>query len=170
MIAMRLTKSRREIDRIDKKIVELLNKRAKETLSIRKIKRTLKKDIYTPHREKEIYEKIIKENKGPLSAESMKAIYREIMSGSLSLEKPVSVAYLGPPLTFTNIAALSKFGSSVEYIDCSGIGEVFNEATRAHAVGARNIQIDGDVLPGATQSETPGQSVRGIEDQIDIRD
>ncbi|MFC1576130.1 prephenate dehydratase [Candidatus Omnitrophota bacterium] len=130
---MRLTRSRREIDRIDKKIVGLLNKRAKETLNVRKIKSNLKKDLYTPHREKEVYQKVVEENRGPLSGESMKAIYREIMSGSLSLERPVRVAYLGPPLTFTNIAALSKFGSSVEYIDCSGIGEVFNEVDKGRA-------------------------------------
>lgn len=130
---MHLARARREIDRIDKKIVGLLNKRANETLNVRKVKRGLKKDIYTPHREKEIYEKVIKENTGPLSEKSMKAIYREIMSGSLSLEKPVRVAYLGPPLTFTNLAALQKFGSSVEYVAASGIGEVFNEVDKGRA-------------------------------------
>jgi len=130
---MRLAKSRRKIDKIDDKVVALLNERAKESLNVRKIKKSLNKDIYTPHREKEVYEKILKNNKGPLSEESLKAVYREIMSGSLSLERPVEIAYLGPSLTFTHLAALSKFGSSVGYIDCSGIGEVFNEVEKGRA-------------------------------------
>jgi len=130
---MSLDNIRRKIDKIDEKVVQLLNERANITLNIRKIKRKLKTDIYAPHREKEIYEHILKTNKGPLSADSIKAIYREIMSGSLSLEDTVKVAYLGPPLTFTNLAALSKFGSSVEYIDCAGIGEVFTEVEKRRA-------------------------------------
>ena len=130
---MRLTKSRRKIDRIDERIVELLNKRARTTLEIKRKKLKLKKALYTPHREKEIYENVLKKNKGPLSEESVKAIYREIMSGSLSLEKTIKVAYLGPPLTFTHLAALSKFGRSVGYVDCNGIGEVFNEVEKERA-------------------------------------
>lgn len=130
---MHLNKNRREIDRIDMKIVDLLNKRAKKSLEIRKIKKKLKKTVFTPHREKEVYANVLKKSKGPLSPGSVKAIYREIMSGSLSLENPVKIAYLGPPLTFTHLAALSKFGSSVDYVDCSGIGEVFNEVDKGRA-------------------------------------
>ena len=130
---MHLSKTRLEIDKLDRKIVELLNKRAGETLKVRAIKRKLKKDIYTPHREKEIYKNVLRKNKGPLSEESMKAIYREIMSGSLSLDRTIKVAYLGPPFTFTHLAALGKFGSSVEYVECGSIGEVFNEVEKKGA-------------------------------------
>ena len=130
---MHLNKNRHEIDKIDEKIVKLLNKRAKKSLAIRKIKKKLKKTIFTPHREKEVYANVVNKNKGPLSGGSVRAIYREIMSGSLSLENPVKIAYLGPPLTFTHLAALSKFGSSVDYVDCSGIGEVFNEVDKGRA-------------------------------------
>lgn len=133
MRKMRLTKSRRKIDEIDAKIIELLNERAKATLKIRKIKKRLKQDVYAPHREKEIYANVLKKNKGPFSSESIKAIYREIMSGSLSLERGIKVAYLGPPLTFTHLAALGRFGSSVEYVDCGGIGEVFSEVEKDRA-------------------------------------
>lgn len=133
MRKMHLAKKRRKIDEIDARIVGLLSKRARETLEIRKIKKGLKEDIYTPHREKEIYANVLKKNKGPLSKKSIKAIYREIMSGSLSLEKAIRVAYLGPPLTFTHLAALDKFGSSVSYVDSSGIGEVFNEVEKERA-------------------------------------
>jgi len=130
---MRLKKKRRKIDEIDAKIVALLNKRAGETMKVRTIKKKLKQDVYSPHREKEIYENVLKKNEGPLSGKSMKAIYREIMSGSLSLEKALEVAYLGPPLTFTHLAALSHFGRSVDYVECGGIGEVFGEVDKGRA-------------------------------------
>ena len=55
---MSLDKRRKKIDRIDKKIIELLNDRAKETIRVRQIKHKLKQGIYTPHREKKIYENI----------------------------------------------------------------------------------------------------------------
>ena len=133
VIKMRLAKNRRKIDKIDTEIVDLLNKRAKETLKVRKIKNKLKQGIYTPHREKEVYERIIKSSKGPLPKEALKAVYREIMSASLGLQKTIKIAYLGPALTFTHLAALSKFGSSVGYTDCSGIGEVFSEVEKGRA-------------------------------------
>ena len=93
----------------------------------------MKEGVYTPHREREIYKNAVKINKGPLSDLAIRAIFREIMSGSLSLENPVKIAYLGPPLTFTHLASLSKFGSSVRYVPASGIGEVFGEVEKGRA-------------------------------------
>jgi len=130
---MELKKLREEIDSLDKKIVELLNKRAELTLEIAKLKKELKESPYSPDREKEVYNKVISMNKGPLKNEALSAIYREIMSASLSLEKPLKIAYLGPPATFTHIAALRKFGSQVDYLDCRSITDVFNEVEKGNA-------------------------------------
>jgi len=128
-----MKKARHKIDRIDSKIIELLNERASVSLKIRKIKTKLKKGIFTPQREKEVYTKVLKKNKGPLSGQSVKAVYREIMSGSLALDKPLSIAYLGPEATFTHIAALEKFGMSVQYLECKSIADVFAEVDRGRA-------------------------------------
>lgn len=130
---MELNKLREKIDELDRKIVELLNKRAEITLAIAKIKEKVKEPPYVPGREKDVYRKITEGNKGPLKNEALLAIYREIMSSSLSLEKPLKIAYLGPPATFTHIAALHKFGSQVEYIDCRSIADVFNEVEKGNA-------------------------------------
>lgn len=80
-----------------------------------------------------IYSRLIKQNKGPLSRKAIKAIYREIMSGSRALQKRLRVTYLGPSATFTEQAALKKFGSEIEYIDCHSITEVFTEVERGRA-------------------------------------
>lgn len=72
-------------------------------------------------------------NRGPIPASALKAIYREIMSGCLALEKKIVIAYLGPPATFTHLAAISRFGSSVEYLQVSSINDVFSEVETGHA-------------------------------------
>ncbi len=124
---------RRKIDGIDSVVVKLLNQRADISQKIGRLKRLKKIDIYAPDRESDVYQKIVRGNRGPLSNNAVKAIYREVMSGTLALEGPLKVAYLGPPATFTHQASLSKFGASVDYIDCSTITEVFREVENGRA-------------------------------------
>ncbi|MFC1624195.1 prephenate dehydratase [Candidatus Omnitrophota bacterium] len=124
---MKLTSLRKKIDSIDKEITLLLNKRASLAKNVGKLKNRTGSGIYVPGREAAIYKNILGKNKGPLSDNALRAIYREIMSSSLSLEKSLSIAYLGPEATFTNIAAIKKFGSQVEYSSCNSITEVFRE-------------------------------------------
>jgi chorismate mutase/prephenate dehydratase len=130
---MSIKNLRKKIDNIDQTITKLLNLRAKIILEVAKIKRKSGVSIYSPDREREVLRKIILKNRGPLSHIALEAIYREIMSSSLSLEKPLKIAYLGPEATFTHLAALKRFGSQVEYIACNSIGDVFLEVERDSA-------------------------------------
>jgi len=130
---MPLKKIRQEIDVIDKKIVRLLNKRAGKILTVGRMKKESKASIYSPAREKEIFARLARENKGPLTVHTLKAIYREIMSASFSLEKPLTIAYLGPAATFTNLAARKRFGASVSYLPCHNMSDVFLEVEKDHA-------------------------------------
>jgi len=130
---MNLQNLRKKIDKIDLEIIKFLNQRADLCLGIGRLKSKSKKGIYSPEREREILARIAKLNKGPLNNEALEAVYREIMSGSLSLEKPLKIAYLGPPATFTNLAAIKKFGSQVEYLPCNTITDIFTEVERQNA-------------------------------------
>jgi len=130
---MMLSKLRKQIDNIDEKILNLINSRAMVTLSVGKIKAKNKASAYVPNREKEVYEHIKSINKGPLSDSTVNAIYREIMSGSLALEKSMKIAYLGPAATFTHLAAMKKFGSSVKYYPTASITEIFTEVEKGRA-------------------------------------
>jgi chorismate mutase / prephenate dehydratase len=112
---MSLEGLRSEIDSLDSKIVKLLNERAKVVQKIGEIKKQISAQVYVPNREKEVYEKIISQNSGPLSNECLAAIYRELIAGSRALEKVLKVSYLGPVGTFSYLAAKQRFGSSVEY-------------------------------------------------------
>ncbi|MDD5496031.1 MAG: prephenate dehydratase [Candidatus Omnitrophica bacterium] len=130
---MDLKAIRRKIDLIDSRILDLLSARAELTLDIGKQKAKRKESVYVPDREKDVYKKVVSGNKGPLSSAAVKAIYREIMSGSLELEKPLTIAYLGPEFTFTHLASLKKFGSSVNYVGCATIKDVFSDVEKERA-------------------------------------
>lgn len=130
---MNVDQSRKKIDSIDENILKLLNERAKESQKIGKIKRKEGQGIYAPHREKEVLDRLKAINGGPLSGAALEAIYREVMSSSISLEKPVRIAYLGPEFTFTHQAAQKKFGASVNYFPCSNISDVFAEVERGRS-------------------------------------
>lgn len=120
-----LNKHRREIDKIDLEILGLLNKRTKIVLKIKKAKKDRHLSPHSPEREKEIFERLQRLNTGPFPDDALKTIYREIFSASLSLEEPLKVAYLGPPATFTHLAAKRQFGTSAEYLSEATIKAVF---------------------------------------------
>ncbi len=124
---------RKRIEELDAKIVALISERARQAAKIGKIKGKAGQQVLDPVQEKEVYRRITRLNEGPLSDEALRAIYREIMSGSLALQKTIKVAYLGPEATFTHQAALAKFGHSVEYIPTNSIGDVFYEVETRRA-------------------------------------
>ncbi len=124
---MSLQNVRKKIDNIDSKILSLLNERAEASKQVGKLKARDGQGIYAPHREKEVLSRLKKMNKGSMTPEAIDAIYREIMSFSISLEKKVTIAYLGPAVTYTHQAAQKKFGSSVEYSACASITDVFSD-------------------------------------------
>jgi len=118
---------RRRIDEVDRRLVEVLCERARIVVEIGKSKRADGTPIYAPHREAEVLARALANNPGPLSDRTIEAIYRELMSGSFSLELPLRVGYLGPPGSFSHIAAVRHFGSSVECVDLGAIEGVLEE-------------------------------------------
>lgn len=130
---MTLEELRKQIDVIDAELVELLNRRAEVVVEVGKLKNADGTPIYSPEREKKVFDKIIAANRGPLLDKTLVAIYRELMSGSFALEKPLRIAYLGPQGSFSHLAATGKFGQSVEYEPVMQIRSVFDEVLRDHA-------------------------------------
>src|SRR4051794_36311038 len=128
-----LEQLRVQIDALDHQLVDLLNARARVVVDIGHIKQRWNEPIYAPDREKMVLEKVRKLNKGPLSDRCFEAVYRELMSGSFALEKPLRIGYLGPAGSFSHAAAVKKFGSSVEYVPLADIPSVFEEVVRGHA-------------------------------------
>src|SRR5882762_7557848 len=130
---MNIPEHRKAIDKLDNQIVKLLNERTKHILAIGEIKLKAGEEIYAPHRERAVLNRIFRLNPGPITNESLRAIYREIMSSALSLEKSLTVAYLGPEATFTHQAAIRRFGSSLRYAAQKTIADVFTEVSKNRA-------------------------------------
>src|SRR5207249_9256685 len=88
---------------------------------------------YAPHRELAVLQRLCRLNQGPITNESLRAIYREIMSSALSLQKTMRITYLGPEATFTHQAAIRRFGSSLRYGPQKTITDVFAEVSKNRA-------------------------------------
>ncbi len=123
---------RHQIDRLDRNLLKLVNDRAELVSRIGDVKNESGLEVYAPGREEEIIGQMIQNNPGPLQEQCIRAIFRELMSGSRSLQKVIKIAYLGPQYSFSHLAALEKFGHSVEYIPVGSIQAVFEEVNRGH--------------------------------------
>jgi chorismate mutase/prephenate dehydratase len=123
---------REKIDKIDGQLVELLNERARVVIDIGKLKSQTGSPVYAPDREKEVLEKVTKHNKGPLPDKCLTAIWRELMSGSFVLERPLRVGYLGPGGSFSHTASILKFGQSADFEPLTDIHCIFDEVSKGH--------------------------------------
>ncbi len=76
--------------------------------------------------------RVTQHNRGPLANQCLQAVFRELISGSRALEKYMRVSHLGPAYTYSHLAAMHRFGQSVEYVPVGSIGAVFEEVNRGH--------------------------------------
>ena len=129
---MSLDDLRKKIDELDCRLVQLLNERARVVVEIGKLKDKTARPVYAPDREKQVFERIAQANKGPLPDKCLVAIWRELMSGSFVLERPLRIGYLGPQGSFSHTAAMLKFGQSVEYEPVTDITSIFEEVSKGH--------------------------------------
>jgi len=121
-----LEKLRREIDGLDDSLLDTLNRRAALAQRIGSLKGGA--TAYRPDREAGILRRMTAAGKGPLSAERVAGVFREIMSACRALEEPLRIAYLGPAGTFSEMALVKQFGHAVEEQACTLIDEVFRAA------------------------------------------
>lgn len=136
MPAAPLAELRHRIDALDTQIVKLLNERARIVVDIGKIKaHDGVTPIYAPDREQVVLDRIRKANEGPLPDACLQAIWRELMSGSFALERPLYIGFLGPLGSYSHVAARRQFGACVNYETFESITAVFL------AVEARKIDL-----------------------------
>lgn len=130
----RLAECRDQIDAIDLQLVKLLNERASVVVEVGRLKHIdPSTPIYAPDREQKVLEKIAGANAGPLPDSCLQAIWKELMSGSFALERPLRIAYLGPAGSFSHLAAKRQFGASVDYAIVESIPAVFHAVETGRA-------------------------------------
>jgi len=123
---------REQIDRLDDELLRLVNQRAALAQQIGHLKEN--GVVLRPEREAQVLRRLQAANVGPLSNDAIAALFTEVMSQCRALEAPLSVAYLGPQGTFSELAALKRFGSAVQGQPCATIDDVFRavESGAAH--------------------------------------
>lgn len=156
----KLGKLRTQVDEVDSRLVELLNERAKLIVRIGKLKRAEGIPIYAPHREAEVLARVLGRNKGPLPPRAIEGIYRELMSGSFALERPLRIGFLGPPGSYSHAAAVRHFGSSVSFEDLHEIAGVFTEVQRGH-VDYGLVPIENSIGGGIVETLDTFMRTRG---------
>jgi chorismate mutase/prephenate dehydratase len=147
---------RTQIDKLDHQILKLVNERAGVAAEIGKIKNDQGDEIFSPAREEEVLQHVLQLNekhKGPLDPGTVRAIFREIMSGSRALQKVLKVAYLGPEYSYSHLAAIDRFGQAVEFLGVNNIAAVYEEVDRGH--------VDFGVVP--VENSTDGRIADTLE-------
>jgi len=153
MSAKTLAQLRDEIDAVDRQLLDALNHRAHLASQVGEIKRLEGSAVYRPEREAQVIAQLQQRNGGPLKAQSIGPIWREIMSACRSLEAVQRVAVLGPAGTFCEQAALAFFGSSVDLVYCTNFDQVFH----ATASGAAHFGVVG------VENSTEGPVTRSLD-------
>jgi len=121
----------RQLEKLDREILDLVNKRAELTV----LRTEHGKD---PHggalvEDAQSLDAILRSNEGPLADESVRAVFREILSGSHGISLRPRVAYLGPEYTYSHLAAIEQFGQTALLAPVGTIASVFEEVERGHA-------------------------------------
>lgn len=144
---------RTQIDGLDRELLALLNRRAQLAKQVGELKKKEGSVVFRPEREAQVIDGLKAVNPGPLRSESVAPIWREIMSACRALETPTRVAYLGPAGTFSELAALGFFGSSIVRVPCANFDEVLHQTVAGAA--------DFGVVP--VENSTEGVVTRSLD-------
>ncbi len=138
---------RRKIEAVDRQILRLLNERAEIVMEVGKVKSEMNMDYYNPQREEEILRRLETENSGPFPGWAIRSVYREVISACRALQAEMTVAFFGPPATFSHLACIQHFGSSVRMLPENTVQDVFEAVERGEA--------DYGVVPIENSTEGP---------------
>lgn len=125
-----IQKLRKNIDKLDQRLLGLLSDRARLVKSIGALKLESGQPIFVPGRERKLLQQLQAKNPGPLSNEAVEGLFQEVVHACRNLQKRLSVAYFGPEASFTHAAALKSFGRGAELIPVRTISEVFAEVDK----------------------------------------
>ena len=140
-----LQEVRAGIDVLDERLVALLNERGRLVQRVAEIKNGA--PVYRPEREAQVLDRVRSLSTGPLPSEALARIYTEIISACRALEAPLTVAYLGPPGTFSEEAVVKHFGASVTGLPCNSIDETFH-SVESGAAGYGVVPVENSTEGG----------------------
>ncbi len=128
-----LTAMQGKLERIDRQLLKLANERARLSVQIGKLHQAAGQPSFVLGQEEEAIARVVGLSKGPLSQRTIRAVFRELVSGSRSLVRELKVAFLGPLYSYSHLAAIHRFGQGVELTPVGSIAAVFEEVNRGHS-------------------------------------
>ena len=122
-----------EMAKLDSEILKLINRRAAATAKLIESDPNWWSATYDPRSDDDLLKRIEGENQGPLPADAVRGVFRQVLSAVRNRVRPRRVTYLGPAFSFTHMAAVERFGESSDLIPVNTIAAVFEEVNRGHA-------------------------------------
>lgn len=121
------------LKQLDRQILQLINRRAEITTRLVESAPNRLAAVFDLHADDHLWQELTTTNPGPLPNAAVRGVFRQILSAARQKVKTQRVAYLGPPFSFTHLAAIERFGESADLIPVSTIASVFEEVNRGHA-------------------------------------
>ncbi len=122
-----------KIAQIDRDLLKLFQERARLVVKAGKRAARDALDSIVSGPEEEVVAGIINRSRGPLPRRTLRTIFRELQSGCRTLVRDLRVAFLGPMYSYSHLAALHRFGQSVDFVPVGSIPAVFEEVNRGHS-------------------------------------
>lgn len=122
-----------KVARLDRGLLKLINQRTELVVQLGRLKQASGEPAIVVGQEESLFAELLERNKGPLSERSLRAVFRELVSGGRALLKETRVAFLGPLYSYSHLAAIHRFGQSVEFMPVGSIAAVFEEVHRGHS-------------------------------------
>lgn len=121
-----------QVRQLDRDLLGLLNQRARLNAKIGKLRKEGGQPAFSLGQEEEALARLASVNRGPLSSRCVRAVFRELVSGCRSLVRDLRIAFLGPEYSYSHLAAIHRFGQSVQFAPVDTIAAVFEEVNRGH--------------------------------------
>ncbi len=119
--------------RLDEELLRLIDQRARLVIELGKSGRSLSSADFAAGTAVAAIEQLAERNAGALPKQALVAVLRELYSACRGLVRPLRVAYLGPPYSFSHLAAIERFGRAVDFNPVGSIAAVFEEVSRGQA-------------------------------------
>ncbi len=119
-----------KLDRLDRQLLRLANQRGHLARQLGNLFRASGQPTFVLGQEEEAIARVIGQNRGPLDSRTVRALFRELLSGCRRLVREMKIAFLGPLYSYSHLAAIDRFGQSVEFAPVGSIAAVFEEVHR----------------------------------------
>jgi chorismate mutase len=115
---------RKRVDKIDLKMLQLLQQRTKLSGQIGAMKRRHGAVVYVPERERELVARLSRLSKGKLPAKAVAALYREILSSSRAAQGQAPIGLLKASAPVVLPASRACFGACDQFSPKKSWGEL----------------------------------------------